>query len=200
MKSELECLSTKEKILKVTREIIAEEGFQNITIRKIANKAGVNVAAVNYYFGSKDAVINETLKTVTDELKDTFEFLKNSKEDPRTKLSIFIFNYTDMISKYPDLLKNVINLAIHNKPLEGQIEYMTFMQTEGIEILKQTIAEIRPELDEFTVYIKIIHLLSGLSFPFLMDNQFKKVMGFDLYDEKMREMHINDLLDYVCRF
>ena len=33
---------------------------------------------------------------------------------------------------------------------------MTFMQTEGIEILKQTIAEIRPELDEFTVYIKII--------------------------------------------
>lgn len=200
MKSELECLSTKEKILKVTREIIAEEGFQNITIRKIANKAGVNVAAVNYYFGSKDAVINETLKTVTDELKDTFEFLKNSKEDPRTKLSIFIFNYTDMILKYPDLLKNVINLAIHNKPLEGQIEYMTFMQTEGIEILKQTIAEIRPELDEFTVYIKIIHLLSGLSFPFLMDNQFKKVMGFDLYDEKMREMHINDLLDYVCRF
>lgn len=200
MKSELECLSTKEKILKVTREIIAEEGFQNITIRKIANKAGVNVAAVNYYFGSKDAVINETLKTVTDELKDTFEFLKNSKEDPRTKLSIFIFNYTDMILKYPDLLKNVINLAIHNKPLEGQIEYMTFMQTEGIEILKQTIAEIRPELDEFTVYIKIIHLLSGLSFPFLMDNQFKKVMGFDLYDEKMREMHINDLLDYVYRF
>ncbi|NLB88063.1 MAG: TetR/AcrR family transcriptional regulator, partial [Syntrophomonadaceae bacterium] len=191
MKSELECLSTKEKILKVTREIIAEEGFQNITIRKIANKAGVNVAAINYYFGSKDAVINESLKTVTDELKVTFEFLKNSKEDPRTKLSIFIVNYSDMILKYPDLLKNVINLAIHNKPLELQTEYMNFMQTDGIEILKQTISEIRPELDEFSIYIKIIHLLSGLSFPFLMDNQFKKVMGFDLYNKSMREKHIN---------
>lgn len=198
MKSELDCLSTKEKILKVTRDIIAEEGFQNITIRKIANRAGVNVAAVNYHFGSKDAVINESLKTVTDELKYTFDFLKNSKEDPQTKLSVFIVNYTEMILKYPDLLKNVINLAIHNKPLDRQIEYMTFLQTDGIEILKQTITEIRPDLDEFTIYIKILHLLSGLSFPFLMGDQIKKIMGFDLYNEEMREKHTKMLLDNIC--
>lgn len=198
MKSDFDCLSTKEKILNVTRELIAEEGFQNITIRKIANKAGVNVAAVNYHFGSKEAVINESLKSVTDELKDTFDFLKNSNEDARTKLSIFIINYTEMISRYPDILKNVINLAIHNKPLDQQLEYMTFLQTDGIEILKQTITEIRPELDDFVLYIKILHLLSGMSFPFLMGDQIKKIMGFDLYNENMREIHIKLLLDNIC--
>lgn len=198
MKSDFDCLSTKEKILNVTRELIAEEGFQNITIRKIANKAGVNVAAVNYHFGSKEAVINESLKSVTDELKDTFDFLKNSNEDARTKLSIFIINYTEMILRYPDILKNVINLAIHNKPLDQQLEYMTFLQTDGIEILKQTITEIRPELDDFVLYIKILHLLSGMSFPFLMGDQIKKIMGFDLYNENMREIHIKLLLDNIC--
>jgi len=73
MENSLNCLTTKEKIIKTTMTMIAEEGLQSITIRKIAAKAGVNVAAVNYHFGCKNAVINESLSTVTDLLKMLFK-------------------------------------------------------------------------------------------------------------------------------
>jgi len=36
--------NTKDKILEATLNIISDEGFQNVTIRKIAIVAGVNVA------------------------------------------------------------------------------------------------------------------------------------------------------------
>ena len=43
--------NTKDRILNSTLYIIGKEGFQNVTIRKIAATADVNVASINYYFG-----------------------------------------------------------------------------------------------------------------------------------------------------
>ena len=55
---------TKQKILKATLKILESEGIQKLTVRKIAAEAGVNVAAVNYHFGSKDQVVFEALQTL----------------------------------------------------------------------------------------------------------------------------------------
>lgn len=199
MKSQLDSLTTKEKIVRVAMDIIAEEGFQNITIRKISAKAGVNVAAINYHFGSKDAVINEALKAVTDQLKNTFEYLKAGNESEKTKLAIFVEKYTDVMLKYPDILKNMIDHAIHNKPLDEQVEYLTYLKTEGIELIKQTIGQILPDQDDYLLYLKTLHLVSGLSFPFLMGEQIKVLMGVDLYKQEVRQMHTKILLENVCR-
>ncbi|MDD4238237.1 MAG: TetR/AcrR family transcriptional regulator [Desulfotomaculaceae bacterium] len=199
IKSQFDSLTTKEKIIRVAMDIIAEEGFQNITIRKIAAKAGVNVAAINYHFGSKDAVINEALKTVTDQLKNTFEYLKASNEIGETRLAIFVEKYTDIMLKYPDIIKNMINHAIHSKPLDEQVEYLTYLKTEGIEAIKQTIGQIRPDQDDYLLYLKTLHLVSGLSFPFLMGEQINVLMGVDFYNQEIRQMHTKILLENVCR-
>jgi len=68
--------STKNKILEATLSIISNEGFQNVTIRRIAMDAGVNVAAVNYHFGSKDNVINEALEYLMIQAKEIFICLR----------------------------------------------------------------------------------------------------------------------------
>ncbi|HZK43740.1 MAG TPA: TetR/AcrR family transcriptional regulator [Syntrophomonadaceae bacterium] len=198
MNIQLDSLTTKEKIIKVTMDIIAEEGFQNITIRKIAGRAQVNIAAVNYHFGSKDVVINESLKEVTDQLKNTFENLKIGAENPKDRLYLFIIEYTELLFKYPDIIKNMIYYTIQNKPLSKHMEYITFIQNEGIKILKQTIAQIQPDLDDHTLYLKVLHLLSGLSFPFLMGKYTESIIKVDLDSEEMRKMHIDMLLENVC--
>lgn len=53
--------TVKERILKVSRELFAEYGVKSITIRKIAEEAGINHALVIRYFGSKGAIVNEIL-------------------------------------------------------------------------------------------------------------------------------------------
>ncbi len=46
----------KEQILRAARVLFAERGFRDTTVREIAKRAGVNGAAINYYYDSKEAL------------------------------------------------------------------------------------------------------------------------------------------------
>ncbi len=50
--------STKEKILIAAEHLLAEHGFEAVSLRDITNTAEVNVAAVNYHFGSKEKLFD----------------------------------------------------------------------------------------------------------------------------------------------
>jgi AcrR family transcriptional regulator len=53
---------TKEKILDVAERLFAEHGFPATTLRDITAEAGVNLAAVNYHFRSKEALLSAVLQ------------------------------------------------------------------------------------------------------------------------------------------
>jgi len=48
---------TKQRILAAALTIFAEQGYNAATLREITSAAGVNIAAVNYHFGSKQALM-----------------------------------------------------------------------------------------------------------------------------------------------
>jgi len=52
---------TRDRILQSALEIFADRGFKATTVRDICTHAGVNVASVNYYFRSKEALYREVL-------------------------------------------------------------------------------------------------------------------------------------------
>jgi AcrR family transcriptional regulator len=43
--------------LEAAEELFADQGFDAVSVRDITSKAGANVAAVNYHFGSRDELI-----------------------------------------------------------------------------------------------------------------------------------------------
>lgn len=49
----------RERILDAAEGLFAEEGVMAVTLRSIAAAAEVNIAAVNYYFGSKEKLFEE---------------------------------------------------------------------------------------------------------------------------------------------
>ena len=49
---------TVDRILDAAEELFAERGFSETSLRMITSKAKVNLAAVNYHFGSKNALIH----------------------------------------------------------------------------------------------------------------------------------------------
>jgi AcrR family transcriptional regulator len=54
--------ATKDRLLAAATELFAERGFHGTTIRDIAERAAVNVAAGNYHYGSKKALYLEVLR------------------------------------------------------------------------------------------------------------------------------------------
>ncbi|MBV2236062.1 MAG: TetR family transcriptional regulator [Sterolibacterium sp.] len=50
---------TRNRILRAAELLFIERGFEATTLRQITTQAGVNLAAVNYHFGSKDQLIEE---------------------------------------------------------------------------------------------------------------------------------------------
>ena len=48
---------TRSRILDVAEELFSEQGFDRVSIRDITKKARVNLAAINYHFGSKEDLI-----------------------------------------------------------------------------------------------------------------------------------------------
>lgn len=48
---------TKDRILNAAERIFAEQGLEAVSLRAVTTEAGVNIAAVNYYFGSKAALL-----------------------------------------------------------------------------------------------------------------------------------------------
>ena len=49
--------ATAERILDAAEQLFAEHGFSETSLRSITSRAGVNLAAVNYHFGSKKTLI-----------------------------------------------------------------------------------------------------------------------------------------------
>lgn len=68
---------TKKKIIDVARKIFSENGFEGTSIRELAKQAEVNVAAINYHFGSKEQlfffIIQDTITNLTLSLKLIYE-------------------------------------------------------------------------------------------------------------------------------
>jgi AcrR family transcriptional regulator len=54
---------TRAAILDAAERLYADRGFSDVTLRDIVAAAGVNLAAVNYHFGSKDELIAELFVT-----------------------------------------------------------------------------------------------------------------------------------------
>jgi TetR/AcrR family transcriptional regulator, regulator of cefoperazone and chloramphenicol sensitivity len=64
--AELDSSHTEARLLEAAGEIFAEVGYRAATIRQICEKAGANVAAVNYYFRDKEGLYLAVLRSVPD--------------------------------------------------------------------------------------------------------------------------------------
>jgi AcrR family transcriptional regulator len=60
--------STKQRILGAAEELFARHGFAGASLRQVTSAAQVNLAAVNYHFGSKENLINEVFRRRLDAL------------------------------------------------------------------------------------------------------------------------------------
>ena len=88
----------REQIIETALELFAQKGFEGTSIRDIAEKASVNVAMVNYYFGTKEKLFEKIVEyksSVTRGLLD--EILNNKSLTAIQKIEAVIDSYIEKL-------------------------------------------------------------------------------------------------------
>ncbi|HXM04107.1 MAG TPA: CerR family C-terminal domain-containing protein, partial [Chthoniobacterales bacterium] len=85
--------STREKILNAAGEVFAEEGFEGGTIRAITERAGVNVAAVNYHFRDKAELYTKVVLLACSVQAALQDARADAKESPEERLRSIVHHF-----------------------------------------------------------------------------------------------------------
>ncbi len=184
-------INTEEKILSAAIELYPLKG--DITIREIAKKAKVNVAAINYYFKNKDNLMKAVEKHYSNILYDIQSKIIN---DPNTtledKLIIWANNLIEYMFKWPALITLVTNLIMQNKDYESEIVNKFFTNIEFMTKVQQIISEITGIEDKDVLNRKYIQLFSGVLGPILfqviplVSGNKGIIIDFSIKEERMK--------------
>ncbi len=149
-----------------TLKFIKDEGFESVTIRKIAALSDTNIALVNYHFGSKEKLISETIKVLLISFQGTFSILDDIKVPAKERLKIFLLDYVLVIRQYPELVRKII--AMGTTVFTSQYEYGDFLKRLGFSKVKNILSEITNETDQEILMMMIVQILGSIFLPALM--------------------------------
>lgn len=177
--------STEEKILEAASEVFIEKGFAGTRTRDIAEKAGINLALLNYYFRSKEKLFEQVMKIkVVLLFGKIFPILSNEKTSLEEKIDLASKKYFEILSKNPNLPFFVISeIQKKNSNITKIIPVNKIF--ENSVIIKQ-IKEKRPEINPLHY---LVNFLAMTIFPFVAKPVFN---AFELTNEAEYHQFISE--------
>ena len=156
-----EQLETREKILNATIDIVGMKG--EATIREITEKAGVNVASINYYFGNKNNLFKEVENYYAEKLlKSGYDILLDTSLMPHDKLFKWALNLIEYMYKYPALISIIVKLTHDDKSYNPVIIKKIYFNDEVQKIVENIIKDITKIEDSRILNFKYLQLFSGI--------------------------------------
>src|SRR5207302_2065112 len=104
------------QIIEKAEYLFAHKGFEATTVRDIAEEAGVNIAMISYYFGSKEKLMEALFEHRTGNIKMRVEsLLKDNALSPFQKVGILIDEHIERVMEQQQFYKIMICEQVVNK-------------------------------------------------------------------------------------
>ncbi|MEM6805097.1 MAG: TetR family transcriptional regulator [Bacteroidota bacterium] len=179
--SEIQLDSTEEKIKDTARDLFLEKGLRGTTIREVAEKAGVNVALVNYYFRTKNklfiAIFKEKFLTFNEA---GYHILTNEEKPFLERIDDFIDHYIELTLEQPNLPIFILSELHFNDELKEVLASIKSQTKDKyIGILQKNIdEEVAKGKMRAVNYMKLeISMMAMMTFPFLTRKMITRVEG-----------------------
>ncbi len=111
MDNKLENLNQSQKILNAAFKCISERGYASVSLRDIADEAGVVLSQLNYYYKNKEGLFTEIIKTLTQQYLNEIEDNLKKGDTEKEKMMHLIEYFQEMLKERPELFKLLFDLT-----------------------------------------------------------------------------------------
>jgi TetR/AcrR family transcriptional regulator, cholesterol catabolism regulator len=153
-----------EGILDAARDVIARRGFQQASIREIANASGLSLAGLYHYVGGKDEILFLVLDRALDRLLAALELAWRGTNTPGERLHALVETHLGFAARDPHALK-IINrdYELLREPHRSEVaakrqEYLG----RGLAVLRELDPLRRPEEELFSATNLLLGMLNGI--------------------------------------
>ena len=102
--------------METAERLFAERGFDGTSVRDIADEAGINVAMISYYFGSKDKLMEALFEMRVGNIKIRVESLiMDESISPLQKVYMLIDEHIERVMHKQSFYKIMIGVLATNK-------------------------------------------------------------------------------------
>ncbi len=156
---------TRQLILESVATCIEKYGIDKVTTRKIAVEAGTNIASINYYFRSKDQLIDEAMSmTINHMLEDVSKSLDDTAQPFDAALkNVFIYLLNGCLL-FPGISRAHLYKIVVEKDY-ASTSGQTFLKL--FERLVERAMYAYPTMNPKQVRLRISQILSSLMFAML---------------------------------
>lgn len=185
-------IDARQQLIQAARDLFTVMAYDKVSTRLVANKAGVNVAMIRYYFGSKEGLFETMLRETIEPLKKQMKRLAEESSQ-KNFLDIMRTYYREMIKvpQFPRLIAQVMHMdsgETQRKLLEKVI--MDVSQPMQLVMFDKLVESgiLRPDADPRLCKVSYISLMV---FPFIAPPSLLAVHGIEL-----NEAFLNQLFEH----
>ena len=193
-------MTKKEQILETALGLFGRNGYEATSIRDLSAEAGINVAMINYYFGSKEKLFEQVIEYKAAYLRNIFmELEKDTVLDPMKKIEAIVDYFVDRVFSSPsfyhlihreltlsqraDLQERIVDILLKNAFIIRDII------NDGIK--KNVFATVDAELTVTTLIGSVSQLMLSEN---MSRKMFKKNKDFKPYTDKNFNKRVKDHL------
>lgn len=195
-------IDKKDHILDVAERVFSELGFDGASTRTISGEAGVNMAMLNYYFGSKEGLFLAVFQRKIVSFQDLMKNLGNDGTMTAwTKIEKYIEMYTQRVVNNNCFQKMLYQeLAMQRRgELSDQITEILMKNTSEVKkLLLEGVnnGEFKSDID---VEMVIATIYGTKNFIVNSPQLTSKVLGFDIQNEKLLEERLKPRIELYLK-
>ena len=181
--------SVREKIIITTLNIIAKGRGFAFTIRDVIKQAGVNIAAVNYYFGSKGKLLEEIHQYFLKKISELSETITQKKLTPQEKVFLWFDELIDYLVQNPGMIQ------IMRKNIDLELPITEKINDIYLNFILGNLTLIFPDSNQKENKHIALQLISAIAFPlFYPHKTLLNSFEIDFSNTPIRQSYIHSIL------
>jgi AcrR family transcriptional regulator len=163
---------TKEQILNTTVKLLsASKDPESITVRDIADAAGVQLAMINYYFRSKDELLYQAVNILRRKMAGDWLSVKDKGKSAYMRFREMLISLCGMSVKYSKYMRLTVEYEL------TKAEIVSTQKT--LPLIREIFGD---KCSDISIRITAYEIISTLQSIFYRADDISKYLGFDVLE------------------